>query len=49
MTGDIPADMDRIREFYADKRGIRPHLQITPRLREEDSAGDDREGEAEPN
>lgn len=49
MTGDIAADMDRIREFYAVKRGIRPHLQITPRLREEDSAGDDREGEAEPN
>ncbi|UZD63454.1 1-acyl-sn-glycerol-3-phosphate acyltransferase [Brevibacterium sp. JSBI002] len=49
MTGDIAADMDRIREFYADKRGIRPHLQITPRLREEDSAGEDREGEAEPN
>lgn len=49
LTGDIAADMDRIREFYADKRGIRPHLQITPRLREEDSAGDDREGEAEPN
>lgn len=49
MSGDIAADMDRIREFYADKRGIRPHLQITPRLREEDSAGDDREGEAEPN
>lgn len=49
MTGDIAADMDRIREFYADKRGIRSHLQITPRLREEDSAGDDREGEAEPN
>lgn len=49
MTGDIAADMDRIREFYADKRGIRSHLQITPRLREEDSAGDDFEGEAEPN
>lgn len=49
MSGDIAADMDRIREFYADKRGIRPHLQVTPRLREEDSAGDDREGEAEPN
>ncbi|WP_169251983.1 1-acyl-sn-glycerol-3-phosphate acyltransferase [Brevibacterium sp. 'Marine'] len=48
MTGDIAADMNRIREFYADKRGIRPHLQITPRLREEDSAGDDREGEVEP-
>ncbi|WP_167195341.1 1-acyl-sn-glycerol-3-phosphate acyltransferase [Brevibacterium pigmentatum] len=47
MSGDIAADMDRIREFYADKRGIRPHLQVTPRLREEDSAGDDRKGEAE--
>ncbi|WP_025778120.1 1-acyl-sn-glycerol-3-phosphate acyltransferase [Brevibacterium sp. VCM10] len=47
MTGDIAADMDRIRKFYADKRGIRPHLQITPRLREEDFAGDDREGEVE--
>jgi hypothetical protein len=36
----------RNREFYVDKRGIRPHLQITPRLREEDS--DDREGDPEP-
>lgn len=49
MTGDISADMDRIREFYADKRGIRPHLQITPRLREEDADSDEREGEPEPN
>ncbi|WP_210605189.1 1-acyl-sn-glycerol-3-phosphate acyltransferase [Brevibacterium oceani] len=49
MTGDIAEDMDRIREFYADKRGIRPHLQITPRLREEDVAGDGREGGSEPN
>ncbi|MGO0603572.1 1-acyl-sn-glycerol-3-phosphate acyltransferase [Brevibacterium linens] len=48
MTDDLVSDMDRIREFYADKRGIRPHLQITPRLREEGFAGDDREGEAEP-
>ena len=49
MTGDIAADMDRIREFYADKRGIRPHLQITPRLREEDTPSDDPEDEPEPN
>ncbi|UVI37490.1 1-acyl-sn-glycerol-3-phosphate acyltransferase [Brevibacterium spongiae] len=47
MTGDIGADMDRIREFYADKHGIRPQQQITPRLREEGAAGDDREGETE--
>ena len=48
MTGDISVDMDRIREFYADKRGIRPQLQITPRLREEDDTRDAHEGEAEP-
>ncbi len=37
-TGDVSADMDRIREFYADKRGIRPELTTVPRLREEDRA-----------
>lgn len=35
MTGDVAADMDRIRAFYADKTGIRPHRQVTPRLRDE--------------
>lgn len=35
LTGDISADMDRIRNFYADKRGIRPELATEPRLREE--------------
>ncbi|WP_091026746.1 1-acyl-sn-glycerol-3-phosphate acyltransferase [Nocardioides szechwanensis] len=39
LTGDVTADMDRIREFYADKRGIRPEFASVPRLREED-AGD---------
>ena len=39
LTGDIGVDMDRIREFYADKRGIRPEFATVPRLREED-AGD---------
>lgn len=34
-TGDVVADMDRIREFFADKRGFRPELTTTPRLREE--------------
>ena len=36
-TGDIGADMDRIRAFYADKSGIRPELATPPRLREEGS------------
>lgn len=34
-TGDIPADMDHIRAFYADKRGINPEGRTEPRLREE--------------
>lgn len=39
LTGDVSADMDRIRAFYADKRGIRPDGFTPPRLREEDSPG----------
>jgi 1-acyl-sn-glycerol-3-phosphate acyltransferase len=35
LTGDIPADMDRIRAFYADKSGLRPENRTEPRLREE--------------
>jgi len=35
LTGDIGADMDVVREFYADKRGIHPELFTTPMLREE--------------
>lgn len=35
VTGDVGADMDKVRAFYADKRGIRPELATTPRLREE--------------
>ena len=38
-TGDVRADMDRIRAFYADKRGIRPELATEPRLREEGAEG----------
>ena len=37
-TEDVRADMERIRAFYADKRGIRPELATVPRLREEDRA-----------
>ncbi|WP_122816768.1 1-acyl-sn-glycerol-3-phosphate acyltransferase [Nocardioides pantholopis] len=40
-SGDVRADMDRVREFYADKRGFRPDDATPPRLREEEdrSAG----------
>jgi len=34
-TGDVAADMDLVRTFYADKRGIHPELRTEPRLREE--------------
>lgn len=37
LTGDVRADMDRIREFYLDVRGKRPSMQTPPRLREEES------------
>jgi 1-acyl-sn-glycerol-3-phosphate acyltransferase len=37
-TGDVVADMDVVRAFYADKHGIHPQLRTEPRLREEDTA-----------
>ena len=40
VTGDVSADMDRIRAFFADKTGIKPEGTTVPRLREEDAAGD---------
>ncbi|MEM9070411.1 MAG: lysophospholipid acyltransferase family protein [Myxococcota bacterium] len=36
MSGDIKADMDRIRAFYADKVGKYPEKFCPPKLREED-------------
>lgn len=36
-TGDVVADMDLVRAFYADKRGINPQLRTEPRLRQEDA------------
>ncbi|MDC4232613.1 1-acyl-sn-glycerol-3-phosphate acyltransferase [Actinomyces sp. B33] len=36
LTGDVRADMEVIRAFYADKEGIRPELASTPRLRAEE-------------
>lgn len=35
LTGDVAADMDRIRAFYADKAGMKPELRTEPRLRDE--------------
>ena len=36
LSGDVGTDMERIRDFYADKRGIRAELTTVPRLKEED-------------
>ncbi|WP_341359631.1 1-acyl-sn-glycerol-3-phosphate acyltransferase [Georgenia sp. M64] len=35
LTGDVAADMDKVREFYAGKLGYRPDLTTEPRLRDE--------------
>ena len=35
LTGDVGADMDAIRAFYADKAGFHPARRVVPRLREE--------------
>jgi 1-acyl-sn-glycerol-3-phosphate acyltransferase len=35
ITGDVTADMDRIRDFYRDKSGLRPEARVEPRLRSE--------------
>nr|WP_218868536.1 1-acyl-sn-glycerol-3-phosphate acyltransferase [Pseudoclavibacter chungangensis] len=43
LTGDVPADMDRIRAFYADKAGYAPERRVEPRLREERPARDEPE------
>ena len=34
-TGDVVADMDLVRAFYADKRGVNAGRWAEPRLREE--------------
>lgn len=38
MTGDVSADMDVVRAFYADKHGLRPERVSAVRLREEGPA-----------
>lgn len=40
LTGEVGSDMDRIREFYADKAGYHPSMRVEPRLREEGTNGD---------
>lgn len=35
-TGDVAADMDVVRAFFADKRGLRPQRRTEPRLRSEE-------------
>lgn len=37
-SGEVAADMDVVRAFYADKSGMRPERRTEPRLREEDRA-----------
>jgi 1-acyl-sn-glycerol-3-phosphate acyltransferase len=39
-SGDIGADMDLVRAFYADKQGIHPAQRTEPRLREEGARPD---------
>lgn len=38
-SGDIPADMDRVRAFFAPARGKHPELEDVIRLKEEDKPG----------
>lgn len=35
LSGDVRADMDVVRQFYADVRGVHPDRATPPRLREE--------------
>ena len=39
LTGDVVADMDRMRAFYADKHGLRPALASPVRLSDDYRAG----------
>jgi 1-acyl-sn-glycerol-3-phosphate acyltransferase len=36
-SGDVRADMDRLREFFKDKRGFNPDQATEPRLKEEEA------------
>jgi 1-acyl-sn-glycerol-3-phosphate acyltransferase len=39
-SDDVSADMDKVREFYADKTGLKPGRFNVPKLREEESVTD---------
>jgi len=43
-TGDVTADMDRLRDFYRGIQGKFPELTTTVRLRDEDAAPEPSEG-----
>jgi 1-acyl-sn-glycerol-3-phosphate acyltransferase len=47
-SGDVGADMDKVRAFYADKVGIKPEKFAVPRLREEADPRWSSEGGHEP-
>ena len=36
-TGDVKADMEKLREFFKDKRGFKPDQATEPRLKEEET------------
>ncbi|WP_166867532.1 1-acyl-sn-glycerol-3-phosphate acyltransferase [Salinibacterium sp. ZJ70] len=40
LTGDVRADMDRVRAFYADKAGFHPHKRVEPRLSNEGTSAE---------
>ena len=42
LSGDVKADMDLIRAFYADKRGVKPENKTEPLLREEETGFGDK-------
>ena len=48
LTGDVRADMDIIRDFYSDVRGVNPDRATPPRLREEDEHSENQPAPAEP-
>lgn len=47
-SGDVRADMDRVRAFYADKTGRHPSKFTTPRLAEEAQEAAEASGPTEP-
>lgn len=37
LSGDPHTDMEKIRQFYADKHGVRPKLRTEPQIKEENT------------